>query len=139
MRSILTLLPLALCACVPTGATDPGVVVPPGEVRVIGADATPSLVTLRMSNGDRCTAARPEGVAGNWSATTGDCGYALPVTVTYKEGGNPARYRIEAPVGALGADGVPVPRAEVYVIDVDGQRRLFVAPLAGNVRFEVQA
>ena len=139
MRPITMLLPLTLAGCIDIGAPlESGVVVPPGEVRVVAAEASPEQVVLRMSNGDRCLATRPEGQTGNWSATTGDCGFALPVSVVYRQGGNPARYRIEAPAGALGRDGLAVPRAEVFVVDVDGQRRLFTARLASNVRFEPQ-
>lgn len=139
MRHITMLLPLALGACVGFVVPVPsGVIVPPGEVRVVGAEASPTQVVLRMSTGDRCLATRPEGQTGNWSGITGDCGFALPVSVVYRQGGNSARYRVEAPVGALGADGATVPRAEVFVVDVDGQRRLFTARLADNVRFEPQ-
>lgn len=138
MRPTSILLPLALAACIPFdgGGTAP-VVVPPGQVRVVAAQATPSMIALRMSNGERCTATRPEGVTGSWSGTTGDCGYALPFTVTFRQGGDPARFRVEAPSGAaLGPDGTPGPRAEIFVVDVDGVRRLFTAPLGRNVRFE---
>lgn len=138
MRLSLILLPLALAACIPVGGGGtPPVAVPPGQVRVVQAQATPSTLALRMSNGERCIATRPEGVQGSWSGTTGDCGFALPFTVTYRQGGDPARFRVEAPSGAaLGPGGVPGPRAEVFVVDVDGVRRLFSAPLGRNVRFE---
>ncbi len=136
MRHALPLLPLALAACIPAGAPGPGVAVPPGEVRVVEATATPSTVTLRLSNGERCVGTRPEGETGNWTGVTGDCGYGLPYAVVFRQGGDPARFRVEAPAGALGRGGAPVPRAEVFVTDVDGQRRLFVAPLGSNVRFE---
>lgn len=138
MRSTLIFLPLAIAACVPAGEGSAPAAVPPGQVRVVQAQATPSTLTLRMSNGERCTGMRPEGTTGSWSGTTGDCGYALPYTVTFRQGGNPARFRVEAPSGAaIGPDGVPGPRAEIFVTDVDGVRRLFSAPLGRNVRFEV--
>lgn len=137
MRRFLILLPLALAGCVVAGMPGAGVAVPPGQVRVARAEATPSTVTLVMSNGERCTATRPEGARGGWSGVTGDCGFALPVTVAFRQGGDPARFRVEAPIGvALGPDGTPGPRAEVFVTDVDGVRRLFIASLGPRVRFE---
>ena len=141
MRPILLLLiPLALGACQPIGvegSAAQGVVVPEGEVRVVEARANASRVTLRLSDGSRCVGMRPEGVPGGWSGVTGDCGYALPYSVVFRPGGDdPARFRIEAPTLPLGPDGRPGPRAEIFVIDVDGVRRLFTAPLGRNVRFE---
>ncbi|GIT96123.1 hypothetical protein JANAI62_27460 [Jannaschia pagri] len=111
--------------------------VPSGETRVLSAVATPSRVTIRMSDGARCVAARPEGVPGGWSGVTADCGYQLPYAVTFVQGGSPARFVIEDPTGVpAGPDGRPGPRAEVIVTDVSGQRRLFISPLGPNVRFE---
>ena len=143
MRLALLLLPAWLAGCVVEGmgglGAGPGAAppVPPGQVRVAQATATPSTLTLRMTNGERCEAVRPEGVRGNWSGVTGECGFALPFAVAFRQGGNPARFRVEAPVGVpVGPDGAPGPRAEVFVTDVDGVRRLFVAPLGANVRFE---
>ncbi|WP_299817057.1 hypothetical protein [uncultured Jannaschia sp.] len=129
---ILFLLPLALCACQTLGLPrgEDMFDVPEGEVRVTRATADAARVTLRLSDGTRCSAERPEGVTGNWSGVTTDCGYALPFTVAYKPAPRPERFTIEAPLGGSG------PRAEVYVTDVDGVRRLFVAPLGDDVRFE---
>lgn len=138
MRPILFLLPLALGACqvpgtaITGGASNSGVAVPPGQVRVVSAAATPGTVTIRLSDGSRCTGLRPEGTPGGWSGVTADCGYALPYTVTFKQAGVPQRFRIEAAPAGTG------PRAEIFVVDVDGVRRLFASPLGSNVRFEQQ-
>lgn len=134
MRPILFILPLAIAACQPVvdgGVAGQGVAVPPGEVRVAAVSASPNQLTIRMSNGNRCRAERPEGVSGNWSGVTSgeDCGFALPFDVTYKQGAVPQRFTIEAAPAGVG------PRAEVFVTDVDGVRRLFAAPLGPNVRF----
>ncbi|MGB3689226.1 MAG: hypothetical protein WBA02_07990 [Jannaschia helgolandensis] len=138
MRSILIFLPLVLGACqtlaTATGGDVPqsDVIVPPGEVRVVSAAATPGEVTIRLSDGARCTGTRPEGTPGGWSGVTADCGYALPYTVMFKQGSVPQRFQIEVPAAGTG------PRAEILVVDVDGVRRLFAAPLGSNVRFETQ-
>ena len=131
MRPVLCLIPLALAACQPIGLGGGAVDIPPGEVRVASVAATANELTLRLSNGERCEAVRPEGVVGNWSGVTSaeDCGYALPFTVTYKQGAVEQRFTIEAAPAGTG------PRAEVFVTDVDGVRRLFASPLGRNVRF----
>ncbi|SDY91006.1 hypothetical protein SAMN05444004_10466 [Jannaschia faecimaris] len=137
MRPALLLLPLAIAACQPvtSGTQGVGANVPPGEVRVAAVDATPSRVVIRLSNGKRCVSERPEGVPGNWSGVTSgeDCGYKLPFAVSFKQGATPQRFTIEAAPAGVG------PRAEVFVTDVDGVRRLFASPLGPNVRFEQQA
>lgn len=135
MRPILLILPLAIAACQPildTAGAGQGVEVPPGEVRVAAVAASANRVTIRLSNGARCRAERPEGVTGNWSGVTAgeECGFALPFAVTYRQGAVPQRYTIEAAPAGVG------PRAEIFVTDVDGVRRLFAAPLGPNVRFE---
>lgn len=138
MRPILLLLPLAIAACQPVSSGTGGsavVDIPPGEVRVAAVDASPSQVTFRLSNGKRCVAERPEGEPGNWSGVTSgeDCGFRLPFAVTFKQGAVPQRFTIEAAPAGTG------PRAEVFVTDVDGVRRLFSAPLRANVRFGTAA
>lgn len=138
MRPVLFFLPLALGACqaigTPSGggAAQSGVTVPPGQVRVVSAAATPGQVTIRLSDGSRCTGTRPEGTPGGWSGTTADCGYALPYLVTFKQAAAPQRFTVEAATAGIG------PRAEIFVTDVDGVRRLFASPLGSNVRFEQQ-
>ena len=136
MRPFLCLVPFALMACQPIGAPAPGVrAIPEGEVGVIGVRASPSQVTIRLSDGSVCEGVRPEDEPGGWSGVTGDCPYALPYTVTFRQGGVPQRYVIEAPQLPVGPDGVPGPRAEVFVTEPDGVRRLFMSPLDRNVRF----
>ncbi|WP_179379520.1 hypothetical protein [Jannaschia marina] len=138
MRAVFLLLPLAIAACQPivpgAGGSGQGAPVPAGEVRVAAVSASPSRVTIRMSDGARCVVERPEGTPGNWSGVTSgeDCGYQLPFTVAFKQGAVPQRFTIEAAPAGVG------PRAEVFVTDVDGVRRLFAAPLGPNVRFEQQ-
>ncbi|SFI20260.1 hypothetical protein [Jannaschia pohangensis] len=134
----LALVPLALAACQPIsgagGATSTPV--PSGQVRVADASATPNRLTLRMSDGARCVADRPEGQTGGWSGVTQDCGYALPFTVAFYQSGTAQRFTIEATPVPLGPDGRPGARAEIFVTDVDGVRRLFISSLGPNVRFE---
>lgn len=139
MRTVHRVLPLAalaLAACQPItdafdgGASRSGVTVPPGEVRVVAASATPGRVTIRLSDGARCTAERPESEPGGWSGVTADCGYQLPYTVAFRQAGTAQRFTVEAAPAGTG------PRAEIFVTDVDGIRRLFTSPLGANVRFE---
>ena len=133
MRRLLPLLPLvALAGCIDSfgggTARAPGGI-PEGAVRVSEVAVRPGAVTIRTSDGARCVSERPEGTAAGWSGVTADCGYALPYTVTFARGGDPSRFVVEEPGGAITADGTPGPRAEVFVTDVDGVRRLFVVPL----------
>lgn len=132
MRPFLILLPLALAACqaLDGGTSRPGDAVPAGETRIVDARATPNRMTLRLSDGARCVSERPEGVRGGWSGVTADCGYQLPFSVAFKQQPKPQRFTIEAPVAPEG------PRAEIFVTDLDGVRRLFVSPLGRGVRFE---
>jgi hypothetical protein len=109
---------------------------PSAETRVTGVTVTAERVTFRMTDGARCVGGRPEGEPSGWTGVTTGCGYELPYTVTFVAGGSPQRGIVEAvPVGT-GPDGRLGPRAEVYVTDVDGQRRLLVTPLGDGVRFE---
>ena len=127
---------LAGPACVPLLPGEPAFAVPEGETRVVAARATPGELTLRLSDGTRCSALRPEGEAAGWSGVMADCPYALSYTVTFRAGGSPQRLVIEDPTFLpVGPDGAPAPRAEVFVTDVDGQRRLFVSPLGRDVQF----
>ncbi len=125
---------LAACQPIVLGEGGGSADIPAGEVRVAGVEATASRVTLQLSNGRRCRVDRPEGELGNWSGVTSgeDCGYQLPFFVSFKQGAVSQRFVIEAPVAGTG------PRAEVFVTDVDGVRRLFSAPLPKGVRFEQQ-
>jgi hypothetical protein len=137
--ALLLVLPLAV-GCVPILPGDPAFDVPPGEVRAVSVSVVPDRLVVRLSDGQRCRAERPEGETGGWSGVTAECGYALPFTVVFRQGGSPSRYIIEDPaVLPAGPDGGPGPRAEVFLTDVDGQRRLFVAPLSESVRFETVA
>ncbi|MGB3409101.1 MAG: hypothetical protein WBA67_16590 [Jannaschia sp.] len=141
--AILSVLPLLAVACVPVtgdGATAGAGGAPSAEARIVEVNASPSRLFVRMSDGARCVSARPEGVPGGWSGVTADCGYELPFEVTFRQGGSPTRFIIEDPSGVPGtADGGVGPRAEVFITDVGGQRRLFVSGLGPNVRFETPA
>ncbi|MFO6462984.1 hypothetical protein [uncultured Jannaschia sp.] len=134
MRPVLFVLPLALCACVPITTTGDGAEAVAGPPRVAGAVATGSRVNIRMTDGARCVGIRPEGQQSGWSGVTGDCAYQLPYTVSYKQGGSTARFTIEDPQGIDVSGGQLGARAEIFVTDVDGTRRLFVSPLGSNVR-----
>ena len=126
-------LPL-MAACVETGGQAGGpVAVATDRARIAGVSIRPSRLTVEMSDGTTCVADRPEGVAGGWSGVTGGCGHALPFTVTFARGGEAARFAIERGFGTVTAAGVPGPRAEAFVTDVDGVRRLFVGPLPERV------
>jgi hypothetical protein len=128
-------IPMAGCIPFPIGGIDRGI--PLEEVRVAAVEVTPTRLSATMSNGDRCRAERPETERGGWSGVTSDCPFALPFTVTFQQAGSGSRFIIEDPTGVpVGEDGGPGPRAEVFLTDVDGQRRLFIAPLGPNVRFE---
>ncbi|WP_308916918.1 hypothetical protein [Jannaschia sp. LMIT008] len=133
MRPTPLLLPLVLAACIdtvsaPAGGGPVGPVVESGPARVAEVTIRPSRLSLRMTDGERCEAERPEGVQSGWSGVTGGCRYAMPFAVTFARGGSPARFRIEEPSGTL-QGGVPGPRAEIFVTEPDGIRRLFLRPL----------
>lgn len=143
--SLLLALPILLAACQggdPFAAITDGVARAPAagpsaETRVADVAVRPDRLTLRMSDGARCVAFRPEGVQGGWSGVTADCGYQLPYAVTFAApGGDPTRFTIEDGFGTVGADGRPGARAEVYVTDVDGIRKLFIRPMS-EALFEV--
>ena len=127
MRSILLLLPLAAAACAPVGTTvanGPTVAEAAGPARVAFVGPARGGFVMRMTDGARCRALRPEGVNTGWSATTTDCAYALPYTVAFTARTPAGRFGIEEGFGLAGQ-----PRAEVYVTDTDGQRKLFLSPL----------
>ncbi|MEM7490403.1 MAG: hypothetical protein AAF390_14875 [Pseudomonadota bacterium] len=135
--AVLLLLPfIAACQGVDGfGLTEEGV--DDGPLRIVAAEARASRVTLRLSDGTRCVGERPEGVQTGWSGVTAtDCGYGLPYTVAFRRGGSPQRFTIEDPRGTLTEQGVPGPRAEVFVTDVDGTRKLFITPLGRGTRLE---
>jgi len=145
VKRILTALavPLSLAACIEsplTGISD-GIPrgpqgVPDGPVRVADVSVRPDRLTLRLSDGARCVANRPEGLSSGWTGITSDCGYALPFSVTFRQGGEPSRFAIEESFGAVTPDGRVGARAEVYVTDVDGIRKLFIRPMSPR-QFEV--
>jgi hypothetical protein len=92
------------------------------------------VLTVTLSDGARCVAERPELEGGGWSGVTNNCGYALPYTVIFFAGSdNPLRFAVEENFEVLQSDGTLMPRAEVYITDVDGVQKLFVSPLS-NVR-----
>ena len=103
---------------------------PSAEARVADVAVRPDRVTFRLTDGARCVSNRPEGETGNWSGITQDCGYQLPFSVTFSAGGGDAsRFTIEDSFGTLTPEGGSGPRAEVFVTDVDGIRKLFIRPL----------
>lgn len=132
MRATLPLVALlGLSACVvgppPVGdAAFPAE--PEGPPRVAFVTATGSRVVVTMTDRARCLGVRPEGVNTGWSGVTTECGYQLPYTVEFRTGARPGRFGIEEGFGVGGA-----PRAEVFVTDTDGQRKLFLAPLGRGV------
>ncbi|MEM7642024.1 MAG: hypothetical protein AAF366_05800 [Pseudomonadota bacterium] len=134
MRFALLLMLPALAACQTIDGFGPEEVVE-GPLRVVAAEARANRVTLRISDGSRCVGERPEGTDSGWSGVTDPgCGYALPYTILFRQGGSSQRFAIEDPRGTLTEDGVPGPRAEIFVTDVDGRRKLFVTPLGRDTR-----
>lgn len=129
MRGFLSVLAgvLAVSACVPT---TPVTREPSDAARIADVKIRADELTITMTDGARCVAPRPEGVNTGWSGTTDNCGYALPYEVIFRIGGNPARFIVEEAFGAIGGDGVLMPRAEAYVIDVNGVRKQFISPLS---------
>lgn len=105
--------------------------------RVADVTIRPSVLTITMTDGARCVAERPESETSGWSGTTDNCGYALPFSVLFFAGSdNPARFTVEKPFDVIGTDGGLMPRAEVYITDVDGVQKQFVSSLS-NARVEV--
>jgi hypothetical protein len=133
MRSLVLILAgLTVAACVPA---TPVARAPSDATRISDVAVRPDQLSITMSDGARCVAARPAGETGGWSGTTDNCGYALPYDVIFRQGGNPARFAVEESFGTVAPDGALRPRAEVYVRDVDGVRKQFIRPLGENVRF----
>ena len=130
MRHIPTgLAVLALGACVDAVgsrvavAPDP---IPEGQVRVASVAMRLPTLVVTTSNGARCVAERPEASASGWSGTTADCPYAIPFVVTFARGAQPSRFSVEAPGAGRAGAAVPDTRAEIFVTDLDGVRRLFM-------------
>ena len=130
----LAILAVSIAGCVDVGGQAGGPVASPSAgPRIADVQVRPNRLTVRMSDGARCVAERPEGVQSGWSGTTADCGYALPFTVTFARGGDAGRFSVEEGFGSVTETGVPGPRAEVFITDVDGVRRLFMRPLPERV------
>jgi hypothetical protein len=140
IHTTLPLLPLALAACVGTEALGPGSGVPvePEVLTIRAVEVGAERVVIRMTDGARCVGARPEGETGGWSGVAAECPYPLPYTVAFRVGGSPQRFLIEDPTNLpITPEGRPGPRAEVFVTDVDGIRKLYISPLGPNVRMEL--
>ena len=121
---------LATAGCVGVGGQAGGPIAGPSDgVRIADVNVRPSRVAVRMTDGATCVGERPEGTSSGWSGVTGGCPYQLPFVVTFARGGSPSRFAVERPFGTQTPEGTPGPRAEVFVTDVDGVRRLFVRPL----------
>lgn len=139
MRAALFLtiaLPLAGCQDIVAGTNRAPQGGPSEGTRIVEARATATRVILKLSDGARCVGLRPDEAAAGWSGVTADCGYELPYTVTFRSGGDPTRFTIEESFGTADAEGRPGPRAEIFVTDVDGTRRLFLSPLPAGTRFK---
>lgn len=106
-----------------------------GQAQVTGVVVRAAQLSVQMSDGARCVMARPETAKGSWSGVTEGCGYALPFDVVFRAAGEPAaRFLIEENPGVEISNGTVGARAEVYIRDVDGQRKQFVQPLGPGVR-----
>ena len=132
----LSLAALAGVACAPVGAPTGGTfpAEPSGPPRVAFVAAGANQVTITMTDRARCVGLRPEGTNSGWSGTTTDCAYQLPYSVEFRTAAPPGRFGIEEGFG-IGQG----PRAEIYVTDTDGVRKLFLASLGSNVSLEVAA
>lgn len=126
---------LGLMACTAT----PVAMVPSRSARVAEVSVRPDVLSITMTDGARCVAERPDNIRTGWSGTTENCGYALPFSVLFFAGAeDPARFAVEPGPEVICADGTLLPRAEVYVTDVDGVQKQFVRRL-DNVRIRVVA
>lgn len=124
---------LGLLACTAT----PVEVVPSSSARVAEVSVRPDVLSITMTDGARCVAERPDDIRTGWSGMTDNCGYALPFSVLFFAGAeDPARFAVEPGPAVIAADGTLMPRAEVYVTDVDGVQKQFVRRL-DNVRIQV--
>ena len=132
----LSLAAVGTVACAPVGAPSggPTAAAPSGPPRVAFVSAGANQVTITMTDRARCTGARPEGTNSGWSGTTTDCAYQLPYSVEFRTAAPPGRFGIEEGFG-IGQG----PRAEVYVTDTDGVRKLFLASLGSNVTLSTGA
>lgn len=123
---------LGVVSCIGT----PVAKVPSDATRVAEVAVRPDVLVISMTDGARCVARRPKEVRSGWSGITENCGYALPFSVLFFAGAEDMTRFVVEPVGTvIGADGALLPRAEVYITDVDGVQKQFVQPLS-NVRIE---
>lgn len=115
MRLMMLGLPLVLAACVAPVATPE-----PQDARL-----SDTVLTVALSDGTRCTA--------DWRATGGqgqfsDCAAPLSYQVTEVENPNILRKLWVELVGALGADGVAPPMADVTLTSGTGRTWRYVSP-----------
>ena len=113
MRKVLVLMMLAGCAGVA------------GNPVPQAARLSETVLTVTLSDGTVCRA--------NWAASGGsgrleDCGPGYGYAVKPLENPNILRQLFTGLVGALGADGVSPPLAEVVITDAAGIDRVFVSP-----------
>ena len=128
MRALVLGSVLVLAACEPSPR--PVAVEPSDAARIAAVEIGAVRFAITMSDGARCVVERPKELTGGWSGTTDNCGYALPYEVVYNLRSEAAdRFKVEQDFGVLGADGAVKPRVEIFVVDVDGTRRQFLAPL----------
>jgi len=134
MRSMMILgACLGLMACTAT----PVAMAPSDSARVAEVSVRPDVLAITMTDGARCVAKRPDDIRTGWSGITDNCGYALPFSVLFFAGAeDPARFAVEPAAEVVGKDGTLMPRAEVYVTDVDGVQKQFVMRL-DNVRIQL--
>lgn len=113
MRALLVFLPLALAACAAMPAPEPQ-----------GAVLSDSTLTVKLSDGTRCTA--------DWRADgqgrMEGCVLPLSYTVTEVENPNILRKLWVQLAEALGAEGIAPPMADVVVTDERGRQWRYVSP-----------
>ena len=113
MRKVLVLLLLAGCA------------VASGNPVPQAARLSDTVLTVTLSDGSVC---RADWAASGGSGRLEDCGPGFGYAVNVVETPNILRQVFTGLVGALGADGVSPPLAEVVITDAAGVDRVFVSP-----------
>lgn len=93
----------------------------PKEVRV-----TQDVLSVRLTDGTRCTAPRPE--VGNWAGQFDTCDSPIEYRVEGVDQTNPLRIIFEEFLGALGGQDLLLPEARVTLTAPDGREWVFLSP-----------
>jgi len=109
---------LSVAACSPFAAPDP-----------VGATLTRDLLSVSMSDGQRCLGPRPQ-TAGpeGWSGRLSGCSVAYPYAVRIDPDPNILRQAVEAVFSVLHFEDALAPMAEVEVTGPRGRVHVFASP-----------